>query len=390
MANNEAYPIGITADEAARSMRWANTAREAAGLVYSSGRGEARSAQVGTDYGWPLLRGNGAPNSGTAASVGQHYYDIAATAAPFEWVCVGAGSGGYLWTPVGAGTSAGIRVQGTAPSAAMLPLVHPNPQIGDAYAIGSAAPYDIYVWGNDGTTGQLKWISLGPVSGTPGVGVPPYGAAGQALFKLSSEDYNTAWEDLVLQGSAAPNASVAAAYVGQIYLATAGGVNRQIWVCAAITGSGSVWLPVQTELVIPSAHVSTAMLADGSVNRNKLARNALYSPGRYITSPEDNIEAEDLGRFLFVNYAGDVSITLTQSVSQAMGGQDEVAVCWYNANSITIVPSGVRVCVFGQTGPISKPLRLKGRYQTVALKRVAGSTSLGDSWVVTGDVEVIA
>jgi hypothetical protein len=44
----------------------------------------------------------------------------------------------------------------------------PSPAIGDAYGIGSAEPYDIYIWGGE------AWVDNGPIQGPAG----PQGDAG--------------------------------------------------------------------------------------------------------------------------------------------------------------------------------------------------------------------
>lgn len=67
-----------------------------------------------------------------------------------------------------------------------------NPKAGDTYAVGEESPYDIYTWdANSGT-----WKNNGEVTGIAGEGVPTGGTVGQALLKLSSADYDTAWLDI--------------------------------------------------------------------------------------------------------------------------------------------------------------------------------------------------
>ena len=40
----------------------------------------------------------------------------------------------------------------------------PNPKVGDSYGVGTAAPYNIYIW--DGV--NLKWVNNGPIQGAKG------------------------------------------------------------------------------------------------------------------------------------------------------------------------------------------------------------------------------
>lgn len=49
---------------------------------------------------------------------------------------------------------AGLKIMGTVPTVADLPA---SPAIGDAYGVGAAAPFDIYIYGSDG------WKNFGPL-----------------------------------------------------------------------------------------------------------------------------------------------------------------------------------------------------------------------------------
>lgn len=61
-------------------------------------------------------------------------------------------------------TGAGFKVLGYFGSLGALESAVPNPEIGDAYGVGSAQPYDIYIC--DGTTGA--WVNNGPMQGAKG------------------------------------------------------------------------------------------------------------------------------------------------------------------------------------------------------------------------------
>lgn len=64
---------------------------------------------------------------------------------------------------IGAGTvDTGLVIKGYYDTAADLESAHPMASEGDAYMVGTAAPYDVYIWDNVG----FQWVNNGPL--TPG------------------------------------------------------------------------------------------------------------------------------------------------------------------------------------------------------------------------------
>ena len=61
-------------------------------------------------------------------------------------------------------TGAGFQVRGYYASVSALEAAVTSPEVGDAYGIGAAQPYDIYIL--DGTTGT--WVNNGPLQGAKG------------------------------------------------------------------------------------------------------------------------------------------------------------------------------------------------------------------------------
>lgn len=86
-------------------------------------------------------------------------------------------------------TGNGLTILGYFDTAELLSAGVINPSVGDAYGVGTAEPYDIYVY-----TSDKGWINNGPVSGH---GVIPGGTTGQILMKNSDEDYDAVWSDNV-------------------------------------------------------------------------------------------------------------------------------------------------------------------------------------------------
>lgn len=102
-----------------------------------------------------------------------------------------------------------FRLLGYYPTIQDLEIAVPNPEVGDTYGIGTAAPYDIYIYSD--TEG---WVDNGQLQGPPGEqgeqgpigatgpqgpqgpageGVPSGGTAGQVLTKKSDADYDAEW-----------------------------------------------------------------------------------------------------------------------------------------------------------------------------------------------------
>jgi|GEM_PF-4802699 len=198
MADLEFYRLSMTGAEADSGIRTGMEAGATSGVLFGDGTGGVTAATPGRDFGFPLLTGNGPPTGNTAANIGQHYFDMQATAAPYEYICVGLNSNGFIWIVFG-DTGDGFKISGyfvslealeTAISAGTVAA----PTEGTAYGIGEAAPYDIYVW----DAVNSEWVNNGPLGASSGgSGVPPHGTTGQVLTKLSDLDGDAGWKDVV-------------------------------------------------------------------------------------------------------------------------------------------------------------------------------------------------
>lgn len=147
MAN---YKLGIPAAEANSGIKTGAAASKTPGLLLSDGKGGIKGAVPGTDYGYPLIRGNNPPTANTAANLGQMYFDMMARQEPYMYVCVGSTQYGFVWCVLG----------------------------GEVIDNG----------GEDDPT-----INSGAV--------PPHGSTGQVLKKISDADYDYEWGEAVPDGS---------------------------------------------------------------------------------------------------------------------------------------------------------------------------------------------
>lgn len=189
MAEYEFYPLGRPAEQVKAAVDAAANLYETSGVVFSDGNGQIRMAAPGADYGYPMLSGNGVPTVFVPGALGQFYYNLAAASAPYLYVCVDQTQQGYQWEAVG-GSSSGFRILGYYNTLELMQNSVTQPSAGDAYGIGTAAPYTIYVfdglthtWKNNGTLG------VGGVSN----GIPPHGSTGQALIKRSEASGDVEW-----------------------------------------------------------------------------------------------------------------------------------------------------------------------------------------------------
>lgn len=236
MADWTPYKITTTAADASAGIALAAQAAKIGGILKADGQGNVSTATPGTDYGLELLKGNGAPGSTTVGEIGQHYFDMAATQMPYEYVCVGYTVSGYVWKVYGeAGTGFELKGRFTTLDAlkeAIESGLVDEPKYGDAYLIGDTQPYDCYYYSKT----AKDWENIGPLGGEGGTGggIPKGGATGQALIKNSAVDYDTAWGTLLVD-------------------------NTQI-------ADNAV-----TENKIADSAVTTVKIADGAITREKIS-----------------------------------------------------------------------------------------------------------------------
>lgn len=347
MAN---YKLSVTAADADSALQAALALSQTTGIIRADGAGGVEACIPGEDYGYPLLQGNGIPTNATAASIGQHYFNLSATAPPYEYICVGFNATGFVWLVFGdAGT--GFIISGyfatlEALETAISEELVPAPTKGVAYGIGEAIPYDVYIW--DEVNSQ--WVNTGPLSSSTGEGLPPHGTTGQALVKVSDVDYDAGW--------------------GPVSDISPGAVDTEQLNALAVT---------------------TDKLSDASVTRSKQAADALYSP--VATAESREISVSDLGVYLTNPWDGPAQYTLTQTVSTLFptgaelpffrSGQSDAA-------SLSLVSEGVRFALYGEpelqaSGTV---LQIPEYFGSFALKKISADLDAGDVWLVIGTAEV--
>lgn len=359
MAESTPYKLSMTASDADFGIQTGMAAGKTSGLLYGDGQSGVRAATPGTDFGFPLLQGNGPPTPATAANLGQFYFDMAATKAPYIYVAVGYSATGFVWLVLG-DSGTGFKILGVVASlealeAAIASGQLPAPTAGAAYQVGTAAPYDVYIF--DGISGS--WLNNGPLGGAGVSGaVPPHGTAGQLLGKLSDADYDTGW----VEPFTLPIATTA----------VLGGVKSGGDISVFSTGAMSI--------------------KNGIVTRAKLANDALYSPIKGLYSKDTNysLSLDDLGCTIATLIGTvDYTITISDAVGAAFPKGGEVAVFWQQGTSVKIAcDTNTKFAIAGQIYYIKATVALAERFAMVGLKKIATENGI-TYWAVTGPVEVV-
>lgn len=139
--------------------------------------------------------------------------------------------------------------------------------------------------------------------------------------------------------------------------------------------------------------VTSAKIAGGAVTRAKLANDALYSPivwgvgTRYITSA-------DIGKTLKGNWNEAMTLTITQENSANIPEGAEFAVLRWgqsNGNDCKIIADGTRLLFTGDNTLHKNGIaKISDAFGMIALKKTSSDPTQGDSWLVTGNVEVVS
>lgn len=415
-----------------------NALKEAQSIVDRANRGDFNGAAGGKgakgDKGDPGADGKNATIVGATATVnestGTPTVDVVSAGTEFarEFEFYFSGIKGEKGETGEAGKD--FKILGFVTTADELPT---NANAGDAYGVGNNDPYDIYiydginhVWVNNGTIqgpkgeqGESAEITGASASIDANIGTPNVvlTVGGDALHRT----FDFAFENLKGEKGEKGNAGEAATITGAtatvdnsignpgVVVTPTGTPNAQSFDFAfsGIKGEqgekgdkgdsgvyvGSETIPAGYNVKIDPAGDVTDIgeyLSDGSVTRNKLANDALYSPVEYFEG-ERALVAGDIGKTVVSNGAGENIVTLTTDVSATMPIGTEVAIFWMSGASLKLQFTGtMRIAMAGKDVLSNGTLQLSKMYTLVELKKITTDTTNGDIWTVQGDVEVVA
>ena len=279
-----------------------------------------------------------------------------------------------------------------------------EPEEGAAYGVGTAAPYDIYIW--DALHGS--WRNNGPLQGGKG----DRGEAGAVFVPRLDESGNLSWsntaglENPPLQnirgprgekgetGQAGLNAYTSAAAAG--YTGTEATFNAALAVLpyhnARHLPNGADPILVQTGN-LAGASVTSQKLAPGAVTAEKLASGALRSPVEAVTGSRA-LSSSDAGKTLLLGEGGESAVlTLGREVSAALPVGTEIAFLCATLGTSPWLELGfgslrVRASLDGGMA-VSGALRLTDCGLGV-IKKLRADEENGDLWWAAGNWEVRA
>ena len=299
-----------------------------------------------------------------------------------------------------------------------------NPNAGDAYSVGSNLPYNLYIydylyttWRDYGairstdisarfsqnvSVGVDAWeededvfvdytykaaIPLGEVTGSdfPIVAFSPDDAAGGNFSPVAFcfDGKVEVWAKSI------PTSAIVIPAITFIVQEDVGGANgnstKGITNASGGISTGSIGTPQ-----IADGSMITSKYANASVTRAKLAQDALFSPfvrisGNYV------ITTSDTGKTITTTWDANLTVTLTQENSATFPSGAEIAICAFGTkNEVTLISDGVILLVSGESSLAkNKTVKIPEPFGMIALKKIAND-STGNSWLVTGNVEVVS
>lgn len=298
----------------------------------------------------------------------------------------------------------GLVILGYYADTDALAAAHPDPQPGEAYGIGSAAPYDIYVYDAPGD----RWVNNGSIQGPKGPQGErgEAGPAGQPGDKGEKGDTGETGET----GPAGPKGDKGdkgdkgeKGDTGE-----PGEAGKSAYESARDGGYNGSESSFSAELAAVGAHharhesggadpisVSGAMIESAAVTRAKLANDALYSPIVNVAEADYAIKTSDGGRTLqsssYLN-GQELVMTLDKAVSNSLPTGTELAFFWLYGSSVSLETSGgLRLAFPGENALIvDGSFAISRRFGMAAMKKLISDANGGDLWCVQGLVEVRA
>lgn len=133
-------------------------------------------------------------------------------------------------------------------------------------------------------------------------------------------------------------------------------------------------------------------IAAGSIERSKLATDALYSPVK-TANADYTITSEDIGKTLrtALNSGSSVAVNFVMSQEQSASipvGAEIAILRWTNGDCTVEFTDALAAWNEVTTGVSGKKFRPANKYDMIAIKKITAATS-GDTWLVTGNMEAV-
>lgn len=269
-----------------------------------------------------------------------------------------------------------------------------KPERGDAYGVGTEAPYLIYVY--DGLNDC--WVNNGSIQGPKG----DEGEKGATFTPQMDGSGNLSWvndkglpnpQTVNLRGDKGDKGDKGENGESPYDLAVKEGFSGTEatfnWSLAHIAGHAAQHRAGGTDPL----EVETDSIKAGAVTREKLANDALYSLRNTFSTANYSIVASDGGKTIWPTGTAaslDIVITLSQAVSSAMPVNAEIALVWMYGKSFALQSDGVRLAMVGESGFFKTGVKITERFGMISLKKMAPDGTNGDLWLVQGLAEVVS
>ena len=291
--------------------------------------------------------------------------------------------------------------------------------VGDAYSVGATTPYNLYIY--DGM--REEWKDYGQIRTTDISAryvenqVIAVSAWVQDVASLAGYSYKA---QITVSGATENDFPIVAFNqsdaVSGNFAPLSFSFDGYLEIFAKEKPTAAVTIPVATIIVnggngrgitnatggitagsigadsLANGSVTAPKIADGVITRAKLANNALYSPivggvdTRYITSA-------DIGKTLKSTWNAAMTLTITQENSANIPEGAEFAVLRWGKSSgddCKIIADGIRLLFTGEDTLHKNGIaKISDAFGMIALKKTSSDPKQGDSWLVTGNAEVV-
>lgn len=147
--------------------------------------------------------------------------------------------------------------------------------------------------------------------------------------------------------------------------------------------------------LVPDGSITNAKIADSAVTREKLAKDALYSPIVVCSGSSYDLSQNECGKTLINDHANSsiLEYNIGKGNSQWISAGSEFAFISSFGQVNLCFWDNILIAIAGESSLKNAPLKLKisENFGMVALKKLYHDPEgTGDIWLVTGNVEVVS